>query len=75
MLHFKVEGSTIMFRRFADLHKLLQVEEGLYEDFVCWGKSIINQKTESNARVREFGKTVSRLDSQADLRSTSAPAQ
>merc|ERR1719326_793123 len=26
-----------------------KVEEGLYEDFVCWGKSIINQKTASNA--------------------------
>jgi regulator of replication initiation timing len=24
-------------------------EEDLYEDFVCWGKSIINQKTASNA--------------------------
>merc|ERR1719463_243231 len=26
-----------------------KIEEGLYEDFVCWGKSIINQKTASNA--------------------------
>merc|ERR1719183_1782553 len=24
-------------------------EEDLYEDFVCWGKSVINQKTASNA--------------------------
>jgi hypothetical protein len=29
-----------------------KVEEGLYEDFVCWGKSIIQQKTASNAAAR-----------------------
>jgi len=28
-----------------------KVEEGLYEDFVCWGKSIINQKIMSNAEA------------------------
>jgi len=22
-----------------------KIEEGLYEDYMCWGKSIINQKT------------------------------
>jgi len=29
-----------------------KTEEGLFEDFVCWGKSTINQKTESNAAAR-----------------------
>jgi len=28
-----------------------KVEEGLYEDFVCWGKSIIMQKTDSNEKA------------------------
>jgi len=28
-----------------------KVEEGLYEDFVCWGKSIISQKTASNSEA------------------------
>merc|ERR1719240_1150232 len=26
-----------------------KTEEGLYEDYVCWGKAVINQKTASNA--------------------------
>jgi hypothetical protein len=29
-----------------------KVEEGLYEDYVCWGKSVINQKTDSNAAAK-----------------------
>jgi len=33
----------------AQVEKEGKVEEGLYEDFVCWGKSVINQKTASNA--------------------------
>jgi len=33
----------------AQTEKEGKIEEGLYEDYVCWGKSIINQKTASNA--------------------------
>merc|ERR1719440_1892422 len=44
-----------------------KVEEGLYEDFVCWGKSIINQKTDSNAaaksRIDELEAYIADLDS------------
>merc|ERR1719261_1809355 len=44
-----------------------KVEEGLYEDFVCWGKSIINQKTASNAaaaaRIEELETYIADLDS------------
>merc|ERR1711977_741281 len=44
-----------------------KVEEGLYEDFVCWGKSVINQKTESNAaaqsRIDELETYIADLDS------------
>merc|ERR1719218_247397 len=44
-----------------------KVEEGLYEDFVCWGKSIINQKTASNAaaetRIDELEAYIADLDS------------
>merc|ERR1719473_1993785 len=43
-----------------------KVEEGLYEDFVCWGKSIINQKTASNAaaesRINELETYIADLD-------------
>merc|ERR1719230_2048798 len=42
-------------------------EEDLYEDFVCWGKSIINQKTASNAeaasRIDELETYIADLDS------------
>merc|ERR1719443_915213 len=42
-------------------------EEGLYEDFVCWGKSIINQKTASNAeaesKIDELETYIADLDS------------
>jgi len=44
-----------------------KVEEGLYEDFVCWGKSVINQKTASNAaataRIDELETYIADLDS------------
>merc|ERR1719487_408186 len=44
-----------------------KVEEGLYEDFVCWGKSIINQKTASNAagesRITELDTYIADLNS------------
>merc|ERR1719238_1522250 len=44
-----------------------KVEEGLYEDFVCWGKSIINQKTASNeaaaSRIDELETYIADLDS------------
>merc|ERR1712118_612672 len=40
--------------------------ESLYEDFVCWGKSIINQKTASNAaaesRIDELETYIADLD-------------
>merc|ERR1719272_1484656 len=43
------------------------MEEGLYEDYVCWGKSIINQKTASNAaagsRIDELETYIADLDS------------
>merc|ERR1719310_1320871 len=43
------------------------MEEGLYEDYVCWGKSIINQKTDSNAaadaRIGELATYIADLDS------------
>jgi len=41
-------------------------EQDLYEDFVCWGKSIINQKTASNAaaeaRINEMETYIADLD-------------
>jgi len=44
-----------------------KVEEGLFEDYVCWGKSIINQKTASNAaaeaRIDELETYIADLDS------------
>jgi hypothetical protein len=44
-----------------------KVEEGLYEDYVCWGKSVINQKTESNAaaesRIDELETYIADLES------------
>jgi len=44
-----------------------KVEEGLFEDFVCWGKSVINQKTASNAaataRIDELETYIADLDS------------
>jgi len=44
-----------------------KTEEGLYEDFVCWGKSVINQKTASNAaataRIDELETYIADLDS------------
>jgi FtsZ-binding cell division protein ZapB len=43
-----------------------KVEEGLYEDFVCWGKSIIAQKTASNAaaevRITELETHIADID-------------
>merc|ERR1719487_1420029 len=43
-----------------------KTEEGLYEDYVCWGKSIINQKTASNAaanaRIDELETYIADLD-------------
>merc|ERR1719399_211025 len=51
----------------AQVEKEGKVEEGLYEDFVCWGKSIINQKTDSNAaaeaRIGELETYIADLDS------------
>merc|ERR1719181_1884540 len=51
----------------AQVEKEGKVEEGLYEDFVCWGKSIINQKTASNAaantRINELETYIADLDS------------
>jgi len=51
----------------AQAEKEGKVEEGLYEDFVCWGKSIINQKTASNAaaesRIDELETYIADLDS------------
>jgi len=42
-------------------------EKDLYEDFVCWGKSVISQKTadnkEANARIDSLEQYVSDLDS------------
>jgi len=50
----------------AQTEKEGKVEEGLYEDFVCWGKSIINQKTDSNAaansRIQELEAYIADLD-------------
>merc|ERR1719399_2585004 len=44
-----------------------KVEEDLYEDYVCWGKSVINQKTASNAeaeaRITELETYIADLDS------------
>jgi chromosome segregation ATPase len=44
-----------------------KIEEGLYEDYVCWGKSVINQKTESNAaaqsRIDELETYIADLES------------
>merc|ERR1719272_1356720 len=43
------------------------MEEGLFEDYVCWGKSVINQKTASNAaataRIDELETYIADLDS------------
>lgn len=43
-----------------------KTEEGLYEDYVCWGKSIISQKTASNAearsRIKELETYIADLD-------------
>jgi chromosome segregation ATPase len=43
-----------------------KIEEGLYEDFVCWGKSIISQKTASNAaaevRITELETYIADID-------------
>jgi len=51
----------------AQVEKEGKVEEGMYEDFVCWGKSIISQKTESNAaaasRIDELEAYIADLDS------------
>jgi glycine cleavage system regulatory protein/exonuclease VII small subunit len=51
----------------AQVEKEGKVEEGLFEDFVCWGKSIINQKTDSNAaansRIDELEAYIADLDS------------
>jgi len=51
----------------AQVEKEGKVEEGLYEDFVCWGKSVINQKTASNAaaasRIDELETYIADLDS------------
>merc|ERR1719199_760486 len=51
----------------AQTEKEGKVEEGLYEDFVCWGKSIINQKTATNAegksRIDELEAYIADLDS------------
>merc|ERR1719287_266557 len=51
----------------AQVEKEGKVEEGLYEDYVCWGKSIINQKTASNAaaesRIDELETYIADLDS------------
>merc|ERR1719313_2351540 len=51
----------------AQVEKEGKVEEGLYEDFVCWGKSIINQKTASNAaansRINELEAYIADLES------------
>mmetsp|Transcript_122418 Transcript_122418/g.216758 ORF Transcript_122418/g.216758 Transcript_122418/m.216758 type:complete len:731 (-) Transcript_122418:114-2306(-) len=44
-----------------------KTEEGLYEDFVCWGKSVISGKTASNkaasARIEELLSVIADLDS------------
>jgi hypothetical protein len=44
-----------------------KIEEGLYEDYVCWGKSVINQKTASNAaaegRIDELEQYIADLES------------
>jgi len=51
----------------AQVEKEGKVEEGMYEDFVCWGKSIISQKTETNAaassRIDELEAYIADLDS------------
>jgi len=51
----------------TQIEKEGKVEEGLYEDFVCWGKSVINQKTASNAaaesRISELETYIADLDS------------
>merc|ERR1740130_2397697 len=51
----------------AQTEKEGKIEEGLYEDYVCWGKSIINQKTASNAaaesRIDELETYIADLDS------------
>lgn len=51
----------------AQVEKDGKTEESMYEDFVCWGKSIINQKTASNAaarsRIEELAAYIADLDS------------
>merc|ERR1719253_2517395 len=51
----------------SQVEKEGKIEEGMYEDFVCWGKSIINQKTDSNAaansRIDELEAYIADLDS------------
>merc|ERR1719387_2644007 len=50
----------------AQTEKEGKTEEDLYEDFVCWGKSIINQKTASNAaaeaKINELETYIADLD-------------
>jgi len=51
----------------AQVEKEGKIEEGMYEDYVCWGKSIVNQKTASNAaatsRIDELEAYIADLDS------------
>jgi len=51
----------------AQVEKEGKIEEGLYEDYVCWGKSVINQKTASNAaaesRIDELETYIADLES------------
>merc|ERR1719352_594735 len=51
----------------AQAEKEGKVEEGLYETYVCWGKSVINDKTASNAaaesRIKELETYIADLDS------------
>merc|ERR1719191_1432359 len=51
----------------AQVEKEGKIEEGLYEDFVCWGKSVISEKTDSNAaaksRIDELAAYIADLDS------------
>jgi len=51
----------------AQVEKEGKIEEGMYEDYVCWGKSVINQKTASNAaatsRIDELEAYIADLDS------------
>jgi hypothetical protein len=51
----------------ATVEKEGKMEEGMYEDFVCWGKSIVSQKTDSNSaassRIDELQAYIADLDS------------